>query len=66
MYPDNVGDAIRRYRRKRKLTQEALASVSGVTATTIARLETGRNVPRVSTLTAIAAALGVTVHELLG
>jgi transcriptional regulator with XRE-family HTH domain len=52
-------------RQKRGMTQEQLAARSKVTRVVIARLETARQDPRLSTLEKLAKALGVPVTRLL-
>jgi transcriptional regulator with XRE-family HTH domain len=52
-------------RERRGLTQEQLAEKSGVSRTYLARLETGRQDPTLSTLEKLAKALGVKVGRLL-
>jgi transcriptional regulator with XRE-family HTH domain len=52
-------------RRRRGLTQEALAAKAGLSRTYLARLETARQDPTLSTLVKLAKALGVPVTALL-
>lgn len=52
-------------RQERELSQEALARKVGVSREYIARLETGKHDPPLSTLEKIAKALGVPVTDLL-
>jgi transcriptional regulator with XRE-family HTH domain len=52
-------------RQERKLSQDALARKVGVSREYIARLETGRHDPPLSTLEQLAKALKVKVTELL-
>jgi|SoiMethySBSTD1v2_1073268.scaffolds.fasta_scaffold25940_11 transcriptional regulator with XRE-family HTH domain len=52
-------------RERRGLTQEQLSEKSGVSRTYLARLETGRQDPTLSTLEKLAKALGVKVGRLL-
>lgn len=52
-------------REKRSLSQRALAKLSKVTHITIARIETGKYDPRLSTLRRLAKALKVKVADLL-
>ena len=66
MYTTDVGDRIRKWRRANGMTQAEFAARSGLSPNTVAQWETGGFVPRESTLARAAAALGVTVHELLG
>jgi transcriptional regulator with XRE-family HTH domain len=52
-------------RQKKKLSQRALAELSGINQVTIARIETGVFDPRLSTLRALAKALKVKIAELI-
>ena len=54
-------------REKRGLSQNQLAKMSGVPQSVISDIESGKTkAPRIDTLMAIAAALGMTVNELIG
>jgi transcriptional regulator with XRE-family HTH domain len=57
-------DTLRRLRLGSFLTQAELARRSGVHALTITRLESGRTAPSTRTVRALAAALGITPHDL--
>lgn len=48
------------------ITQEALAQSAGLSLPTIQRSEAGRHEPSVPTLRCLAAALGVSVADLIG
>jgi transcriptional regulator with XRE-family HTH domain len=52
-------------RKKKKLSQRALAELSGINHITIARIETGVFDPRLSTLRALAKTLKVKISELV-
>ncbi len=55
-----VGDRLRWARLRAALTMDELSERTGVTKTTISRIETGRNAaPRVSTMRQLGLALGV-------
>jgi transcriptional regulator with XRE-family HTH domain len=54
---------LRTLRRRRGWTQVQLAAAAGVGAVTIARLETGVQTPRPSTMARIARALGVKITD---
>jgi DNA-binding XRE family transcriptional regulator len=54
-----VGGVIRRLRLRRGITQEALASLTGIHRTYLSRAERGRIVPSVIALMQIVSALGV-------
>src|SRR5262245_63295554 len=56
---------IRAVREERGLTQEGLAAKAGISREYLARLETGRQDPRISVMTRLAQALGTSVDELL-
>lgn len=56
--------AVRTYRERAGLSQEALARKVDVSRQTIVNIERGANEPRVLLALAIAAALGVAVSEL--
>ena len=57
-----VGKNIRRYRMNAGLTADDLAQMAGLSS--VRMIETGKRNPRMSTLSAIAKALGVTIAEL--
>ena len=52
-------------RRDKGMSQQALAAASGVHRVTIARFETGKASPNVQTMQKLAAALGVTIDEIV-
>jgi transcriptional regulator with XRE-family HTH domain len=56
---------IKRLRKAKGFTQEALARAAGVSLAYIGRLETGHHDPKLSTLRKLAKALGVPVTALL-
>ena len=61
---EGFGPLLRRFRTRAGLTQEALAERSGLSVRTIRGLETGeRGDPRMGTVDALAAALGLTAAE---
>ena len=55
---------VREYRLKKGLSQEALARQLGVSRQTVVSIERGNSEPKVLLALAMAAALGVAVHEL--
>ena len=52
-------------RKKRKLSQRALAELTGLSYVHIARMETGESDPRLSTLKALAKALKIKITDLI-
>lgn len=65
--PDTIGARLARRRQLRGLTQEQLATASGVSAATIRKLERDdRTTARVGTLHRLATALGCQTQDLLG
>lgn len=61
-----VGERIRQAREHSGLTQAALAEAAGISDETISRIERGAYEPAVSTLVAIARALGAGLDHLVG
>ena len=59
-----LGNAVRRLREKRELTQEDLAEAAGITVRTLSQLETGNANPTWATAGDIARALGVSIADL--
>jgi transcriptional regulator with XRE-family HTH domain len=62
---ERMAKRLKTLRRRRGLTQEALAAKAGLSRTYLARLETARQDPTLSTLVKLAKALGVRVTRLL-
>lgn len=62
---EKFGKIVRSLRERQGLTQEALAERAKVSATYIGFVERGDNVPSLTIVLQIAAALGVRVGELL-
>lgn len=56
---------IKALRKRKRMSQAALAAAAGISRTYLARLETSRQDPTLSTLEKIAKALGVSVKRLL-
>ena len=50
---------------EKKMTRKKLSELSGVSETSLSRFSTGKGVPSLTTLTAIAAALGIKVSKLI-
>lgn len=61
----SIGQRIRAARGRKEWTQEDLANASGIARPNVARLEKGRQVPKVATLRRVAAALGLEADTLL-
>jgi transcriptional regulator with XRE-family HTH domain len=53
------GETVRRFRKERNLSQEALAERAGMNADFVGFLERGENVPTLTTILQLARALGV-------
>lgn len=64
MNDEEIRNQVRRHRRLREWTQEALAERVGVTRQTIISIEGGRYNPSVGLALRLARALGVPVEEL--
>ena len=60
-----VGARVRQLRKARKLSQAALAERARLTRAYVTRLEAGQQDPSLSTITALAKALGVAPASLL-
>jgi transcriptional regulator with XRE-family HTH domain len=61
----NLGRNLRRARLDRELTQEEVAERSGVHATEVSRIESGKRDPQVSTVQRLAEAVGLSASDLL-
>ena len=64
--PDAISATIRRLRRERGLTQEALAGAIGVSSQAVSKWETGQAMPDITLLLALSRKLQISVNELLG
>ncbi len=61
-----IAQNIKKYRKKKGVSQDKLSKLAGVTYNTIIKIESGATLnPRVDTLRLIAKGLGVTVDSLL-
>jgi XRE family transcriptional regulator, aerobic/anaerobic benzoate catabolism transcriptional regulator len=60
-----LGMTVQTLRDKRAMTQEVLAKKAGISRGYLARVETGRHEPTLTTLRKLAKALGVPVTQLL-
>lgn len=63
--PEAFGLAVRQFRSKAGLTQEALAHEAGISLTSVARIETGGHGVRLETILGLAAALGISAGTLI-
>jgi len=61
----NIGKQIRNYRKKTGISQKELGERLGVSQQHIAQYENGKRVPKVETIVRIAAALEVSIFELM-
>lgn len=61
----NLGRNLRRARLDREMTQEEVAERSGVHATEVSRIESGKRDPQVSTVQRLAEAVGLSASDLL-
>jgi transcriptional regulator with XRE-family HTH domain len=61
----NIGERIKFYRNNLGLSQEKLASLVGIDRSHIAKIETGESKGSITVLCKLAAALGISVAELL-
>ena len=59
--PKNIGHAIRRARKEKKLTQKELASLSGIWQETISRIENGSGGTKLETVFYLIAALDLEI-----
>ena len=59
-------ERLRELREARGLSQRQLTVLAGLSATTVCHLEAGMGQPKLSTVEALARALGVTAAELAG
>ncbi|MBP3062134.1 MULTISPECIES: helix-turn-helix domain-containing protein [Ectopseudomonas] len=59
------GIALRKLRKSRKFSQEALAFESGIARNHVSLLELGQRSPTLDTITALADALGVSLVEII-
>ena len=65
--PSQFGDRLRRWRNGRGVTLKEVSEASGISIAYLSDLERGKLAnPTLDTLTALAAALGVSLNELLG
>jgi len=60
-----LGERIRRLREAMGLSQDELAKRAGIGRVTLSRIENGEQSPRLSTLEALAQALGISIEQLI-
>lgn len=61
-----LGENIKKYRKKKELSQDKLAKLADITLTTLVKIETGSNTnPTINTLKKISAVLEVPVDALI-
>ena len=60
---ETIGSKIKELRRNRHLSQEELADIINVNFRTIQRIETGRNVPSLETLSKLAQAFEINIRD---
>lgn len=61
-----LGENIKKYRKKKELSQDKLAKLADITLTTLVKIETGSNInPTIKTLKKISDALQVSIDELI-
>ncbi len=65
MNPKQVGEFIQSLRKQKKLTQNELSEIIGVTDKAVSRWETGEGFPEITILPKLAQVLGVSVDEIL-
>jgi len=62
-----IGENIKKYRKKKGLSQDKLCKLADITHTTLAKIESGANDnPTIKTLRKIAAALEVKIDDIVG
>ncbi len=61
-----IKDRIKEYRKRKKITQEALAEVLGISPQSISKWECGEGYPDITLLPSIANYFGITIDELIG
>ncbi|MEV6555926.1 helix-turn-helix transcriptional regulator [Nocardia sp. NPDC051756] len=58
-----IGEELRAHRQKQKLSRAALSDLSGISASTIQRVEEGQRSPDAQQLTKLTAALGLSLRD---
>ena len=62
---DPIADKIRTFRKEQNMSQDDLATKSGINVSTIKKYEIGDRKPKLDQLLKIASALGVSINEFL-
>ena len=62
----NIAQNLKKYRRERDITQEALAKELGISAQSVSKWECGEGYPDIELLPNLANHLNITIYELLG
>jgi transcriptional regulator with XRE-family HTH domain len=62
---NTIGNKIKYYREKNRLTMSKLAELSGVSQSTISLIESGQRIPNSKTLERLASALNISLDELI-
>ena len=66
MDSNNFGELLKTLRKNKKMTQEELATASGITKVSICNLEKGKNKPQAKTIAKLSKALGCDYDYLNG
>lgn len=61
----NIGENIKKERKKRNISQEGLSNLSGIPRVTLSRYETGTRIPNINVLNKISEALDVPLDNLI-
>jgi len=64
-YIDNIGEAIKKAREQKKMSQKELAAAIEVDPTQYNRIELGKSIPTLKTVAKLAKALDVTIDALI-
>lgn len=62
----NIGSVIQKYRKQKELTQEELASIMGVSKSSVSKWEGGHTYPDIYLLPELATYFNITIDELMG
>jgi transcriptional regulator with XRE-family HTH domain len=64
-YVDNIGEAIKKAREQKKMSQKELSAAIGIDPTQYNRIELGKSIPGLKTVAKLAKALDVTIDSLI-